>query len=173
MPESIQKITSPRQTELDYLRGAACLMVVFFHYLSRGPKAAWTGIAKFSWAQDVAQFGHLGVQLFFMISGYVIYKSAEGRNIKQFIAARFWRLFPAYWAGILLTSFIILVFNAKAFSVSLGDTLWNFTMMQEWVGATSVDGAYWSLAVELIFYFYVAAAICTGALAYPNAIVAA
>jgi peptidoglycan/LPS O-acetylase OafA/YrhL len=148
-----------RQPELDYLRGVACLMVVFFHYLVRGPKVGWTGDAHFPWAESVAMYGHYGVQLFFMISGFVIYKSATGRSVDDFAKARFWRLYPAYWIAILLTSAFVLVAGERRFQVSFQDFLWNFTMFQGWAKASNVDGAYWSLQVELLFYLYVALAI--------------
>jgi peptidoglycan/LPS O-acetylase OafA/YrhL len=151
-----------RQPELDYLRGLACLMVLFFHYLARGPKAGWTGQAHFPWAEAVASYGHYGVQLFFMISGFVIYKSATGRTVKAFASARFWRLYPAYWVGILITTLFVLGAQSTKFQVSLSDFLWNFTMFQGWVKAKNVDGAYWSLLVEMLFYIYIGMSIYLG-----------
>jgi peptidoglycan/LPS O-acetylase OafA/YrhL len=151
-----------RQPELDYLRGLACLMVLFFHYLARGPKAGWTGQAHFPWAEGVAMYGHYGVQLFFMISGFVIYKSATGRTVGAFAKARFWRLYPAYWVGILITTAFVLLTQTSGFQVSLRDFLWNFTMFQSWAKAKSVDGAYWSLMVEMLFYIYIGIAIYLG-----------
>jgi peptidoglycan/LPS O-acetylase OafA/YrhL len=162
-----------RYPELDYLRGVACLLVVVFHFLSRGPKANWTGGASFPLLESVAHFGFFGVHLFFMISGFVIYKSAVGRTVKQFAIARFWRLYPAYWIAILVTTLFILVFNAKVFAVSLPHFLLNFTMLQEFVRAESVDGAYWSLEVELIFYVHIGLAIAFGYVSKLHWLVAA
>ena len=94
-----------------------------------------------------------------MISGYVIYKSALGRSPFQFAIARFWRLYPAYWVAICLTTALVVYADAFQFSVPLRDFFWNFTMFQDRVGAKSVDGAYWSLFVEMTFYILVGIAI--------------
>jgi peptidoglycan/LPS O-acetylase OafA/YrhL len=147
---------------LDYLRGFACLLVVCFHYFNRGPNAGWTNGAQFP---DLARFfatGHYGVQLFFMISGFVIYRSAHGRDVLTFTKARLWRLFPAYWVGILLTTVTVVVLGAKQFWVAPGDFFLNFTMLQNWFKAKNVDGAYWSLQVEIVFYAWVAVMIGFG-----------
>jgi peptidoglycan/LPS O-acetylase OafA/YrhL len=148
-----------RYPELDVLRGIACLAVVFFHYLSRGPEAGWTGNAVYPSIAHIAAYWHFGVQLFFMISGFVIYKSARGRTVKDFAIARFWRLFPAYWVAILVTTYFMWLFGAELFIVSVRDFFWNFTMFQQFADAASVDGSYWSLMVEMIFYCYIALAI--------------
>jgi peptidoglycan/LPS O-acetylase OafA/YrhL len=148
-----------RQAELDYLRGIACLMVVFFHFLYRGQIDHWTGEAVYPSVAPIAKFGYLGVHLFFMISGYVIYKSALGRSAKEFASGRFWRLFPAYWAAIVLTSCVVYALHGTQFQISSKDLLWNFTMLHGIFGMKSVDGAYWSLVVELVFYCYVGLAI--------------
>jgi peptidoglycan/LPS O-acetylase OafA/YrhL len=148
-----------RQAELDYLRGIACLMVVFFHFLYRGQMDHWTGEAVYPSVAPIAKYGYLGVHLFFMISGYVIYKSALGRSAKEFASGRFWRLFPAYWAAIVLTSCVVYILHGTHFEIPGKDMIWNLTMLHSLFGMKSVDGAYWSLVVELVFYCYVGLAI--------------
>jgi peptidoglycan/LPS O-acetylase OafA/YrhL len=153
------KSNSARYPELDYLRGIACLMVIGFHYLSRGPMAGWTGSASYPSVEAIARYGHFGVHLFFIISGFVIYRSANGRSTYSFFTARFWRLYPAYWICIVATALVVEMFDANTFRVSIRDLLWNFTMFQQWVKAKHVDGAYWSLMVEMVFYLYIGLAI--------------
>ena len=168
---SRKTVDSNRQPELDYLRGLACAMVVFSHYLERGARDGLTGLARYPWAESIAEWGYLGVQLFFMISGYVIFKSAQDRTAGSFIISRFWRLYPAYWVAIACTTIVVTLFKATHFQVSTRDLIWNFSMFQQFANAANVDGVYWSLLVELLFYLYVAAAISLRILSYTYTII--
>ncbi len=98
-------------------------------------------------------WGYMGVHLFFMISGFVIFMTLERtREGRDFIISRFSRLYPAYWFAILVTTFVCLAYGLPG---QLADPLRiaiNFTMIQETVGVPHVDGVYWSLTYELIFY---------------------
>ncbi len=71
---------------IDLLRGIACLSVLLFHYLSRGPRGGYMPGALWPMAESVARYGYLGVHLFFMVSGYVIFMSAVGRTPRAFVA---------------------------------------------------------------------------------------
>lgn len=93
-----------RFNELDLLRGFACLLVVFFHYGNRGPRAGWMPGGVVDWVDAWARYGYLGVHLFFIISGFVILMSAQGIQARQFVAARVARLVPAFWTSVLLTT---------------------------------------------------------------------
>jgi len=87
----------PRVAILDGLRLVAALMVVSYHYISRGD--AWTAASPHGFPQVVylaSRFGFFGVELFFLISGFVICMSGMGRSLGQFFVARVVRLYPAY-----------------------------------------------------------------------------
>lgn len=148
-----------RSSEIDLLRGIACLMVVAFHYLHRGQASGRLTEGAAPWLDHLASFGYLGVHLFFMISGYVIAMSAEGATLRSFFASRVSRLYPVLWAGVLLTSAVTWAAASPHFSVSLPQVLANLTMVPHWMQVAYVDGAYWSLAVELQFYLLMAALI--------------
>ena len=82
---------------IDYLdghRGIAILLVIFFHAFSR-----WTELVPYTdtYAQfPLFQFGFLGVQLFFLLSGFVILMTLEKCvDFKSFLYRRWLRLFPA------------------------------------------------------------------------------
>ncbi len=147
-------------------------MVVAFHYLSKGPSLGWTGGVTFEPLQPVAQYAYFGLHLFFMISGFVIFMSVQNRSAGEFLKARFWRLYPTFWVAILITTGFVWVFGAQLFKVSAVDLLLNFSMTPELFGAKDVDSAYWSLMIELIFYFYVALACATQTLKRPLLLVA-
>jgi peptidoglycan/LPS O-acetylase OafA/YrhL len=143
---------TPRPTrilELDALRGLAALAVVLFHYTTRYDQLL--GHAE-SLAVTVP-WGQFGVDLFFMLSGFVILMTL-GRTADawRFAWCRFSRLYPAYWAAAAVTFAVVAICRLPGQEVSLGDALLNVTMMQSLLGARHIDGAYWSLQAELIFY---------------------
>ena len=80
---------------IDILRIFAAFLVVFYHYLFRGHAADSMMSTNFPFG-ELLKYGYLGVDLFFIISGFVITKSIENRSLKQFIIARFIRLYPIY-----------------------------------------------------------------------------
>ncbi|UUL77452.1 acyltransferase [Pseudarthrobacter sp. Fe7] len=105
----------------------------------------------------VTAYGAMGVQLFFIISGFVILMSAHGRSVGQFAASRISRLFPAYWTAVLLAAFLLLaVTHGDMNNVRWTDALLNLTMLQQSVGVSSLDGVFWTLWVELLFYVTIA-----------------
>ena len=62
---------------LDYMRFFAAMIVVFFHYFFNGLlNGKITSIHELTYFADIAKYGYLGVDLFFIISGYVIFNSA-------------------------------------------------------------------------------------------------
>jgi peptidoglycan/LPS O-acetylase OafA/YrhL len=142
--------------ELDALRGFAAVVVVIFHFTTR---AAREGFPLFEF-----DIGHNGVQVFFCISGFVIYWTLErSRTLTDFAVSRFSRLYPAYWAALAVLALGNFVF-------SIEDSVWvtgyavNATMLQKFVGFPDVDGVYWTLGVELTFYAWMALAFATGQL---------
>lgn len=150
---------------LDGLRLCAALMVVAYHYLGRNHSHWGTSVPElFPFASKYAAYGALGVQLFFIISGFVILMSAEGRSLGQFVASRLSRLFPAYWVAVMATAAMMTWLSRpdefRDFSIS--DVLINLTMTQSAFGVASVDGVYWTLWVELLFYVLVAILIWRG-----------
>ncbi len=161
------RATPERLSELDWLRALACAMVVAYHYLYQGPNMHWTGGVTFLSIEPITQYGFFGVYLFFMISGFVIFMSVQNRTPGQFAVDRFWRLYPTFWVAIAVTTVFVITFKATAFIVSPKDWLANFTMFPEVLKAASVDGAYWSLQIELVFYLYIAVSLVTGLIRKP------
>src|SRR4051812_39368993 len=94
-----QTPTTKRYEELDALRGIASLMVVFFHYTMGRPQA------------DVGfVLGTTGVDLFFIISGFVIFMSLNKiTRSTDFIINRVSRLYPTYWTAVTFTFVILLL----------------------------------------------------------------
>jgi peptidoglycan/LPS O-acetylase OafA/YrhL len=146
---------------LDGLRGLAALAVVAYHYLDRGPSLYSELGQRHPWLD----WGRYGVQLFFIISGFVIFNSVRGTATRRFFANRAIRLYPAYWVAVILTFTVVLVFGLPGRETSAPVALMNLTMLEGFFGIPYVDGAYWTLAIELTFYVAIALLARTRALA--------
>jgi peptidoglycan/LPS O-acetylase OafA/YrhL len=148
-----------RMSELDGLRGLAILLVVMFHYYVRWPDI-------FPYKGDYAEFflfkyGFLGVQLFFMISGFVIFMSLDAsKGLLEFARKRWIRLFPAM---LIVTTFLFITApffverpfgQPKLLDVMPGLLFVESHFLNYVFGASlrDLEGAFWSLYVEVRFY---------------------
>ncbi|MDO5741281.1 MAG: acyltransferase [Ornithinimicrobium sp.] len=147
---------------LDALRMLAALAVLAYHYTAIN-QTFWgnTAAEEFPTLSQVTKYGYLGVELFFIVSGFVILMTAYGRTLPAFTASRLSRLYPAYWAAVLAT-ILLQVFWHGGRDVDLVDGLINLTMLQEAWDVTSVQGAFWTLYVELKFYLLIGMLLAVG-----------
>lgn len=157
---------------LDALRGIAALAVVLYHFTER--YAQVNGVSPVGLRLSLGEYG---VDLFFMISGFVILMTlARCRSSADFAVSRASRLFPAYWACMVLTLAAVGLMGTGGLArweIRPLDVVWNLTMLQEFAKRPNVDGVYWTLAVELRFYFWAWLLWITGALARPLLVVTA
>ena len=151
-----------RVNEIDLLRFVAALLVVFFHYAFRGYAADDRSIMPYPLLAPIAKYGYLGVELFFLISGFVILMTASRASLKEFAISRFVRLYPAFWACCTITFLLTVLIGGDRFSATVGQYLGNMTMLSGFVGMPSIDGVYWSLFIELQFYGLVALVLIIG-----------
>ncbi|GGQ53193.1 acyltransferase family protein [Streptomyces flaveolus] len=150
------KAAPARLRALDGLRLVAALMVAAYHYGGRGGSVtdAWGSSAQFQFPtlHTFFAYGCLGVQVFFVISGFVICMSGWGRSLTSFVASRASRLLPAYWAAVILVTAVFALPVVVYEAVSPSDALVNLTMLQQPLGADRVLGVCWTLWVEVRFY---------------------
>jgi peptidoglycan/LPS O-acetylase OafA/YrhL len=142
--------TQHRLSELDALRGIAALLVVLYHYTTKYQEVyGHTGPILID-----LRGGRNGVQLFFAISGFVIFMTLErAKKPLDFVVSRFSRLYPAYWTALLLTTAVVFAAGFDSMKVEPASFFANLTMLEGWrPDPHFVDGAYWTLAVELAFY---------------------
>ncbi len=137
---------------LDHLRALAILLVFLYHYqvLSGGQPVWLTGLAKFGWT---------GVDLFFVLSGFLIasqlfFQIRNGQKIsfKTFFLKRFLRILPAFWV-VLGIYYCFPFFHEK----EALPPVWKFLTFTQNLGLNQKDfGTFshaWSLCVEEHFYF--------------------
>lgn len=144
---------------IDGHRGLAILLVVLYHAYSR-----WDGLVNYDSAISnfpAFKFGLSGVWLFFMISGFVILMTLERTgSATEFLKKRWLRLFPAMFlcsALVLITAPLLPhrpagIPDAKDFlpGVFFTEPSWiNYAFNVE---TKSLEGAFWSLYVEVRFY---------------------
>ncbi|ARF58488.1 acyltransferase family protein [Streptomyces gilvosporeus] len=165
-----ERRTGNRLAALDGLRLMAALMVVCYHYVALVRPWGHTTDTIFPSAHRAAQYGWLGVEVFFLISGFVICMSVWGRTVGEFAVSRVSRLFPAYWAGLLITVVVVRMWPEAASPRSWATVITNLTMLQGGNNTPDVDPVYWTLFVELKFYLIMAVVMLFG-VTYRNCLI--
>lgn len=148
--------------EIDLLRFLAALAVVLYHYTFRGFAEGGYSPVEYPVLGDIFKYGLYGVQLFFIISGFVILMTASKRDAANFVISRITRLFPAFWVCVSLTAAFILWKGGDIFEINLIQYLLNLTMISGFAGVEMVDGVYWTLLVELKFYVLIFVLLVVG-----------
>ena len=149
--------TAGRVYLLDLLRVVAVAMVALFHFGYRGAIDQHYQLFAFPELASLGRYGFFGVELFFIISGYVIVYSVAGRTMTEFAIARMVRLYPTFWLCCLLTTAFVLLGQQSKLTVGPLDALLNLPIVTAGKAGTSfIDSAYWSLAIEIQFYVLVA-----------------
>jgi peptidoglycan/LPS O-acetylase OafA/YrhL len=147
--------TPHRLRELDGLRGLAALAVALYHYSYfiqfMVPGTALPSL-QLHWGCD-------GVKLFFAISGFAMLATLERtRDLADFAYARARRLLPEYWVAMVLTAAIAWILGPARLQVDPLNWLANLPLLQNWTGVPMVDGVYWTLNIEILFYTLIALA---------------
>ncbi len=133
---------------LDLVRIMAALMVAVFHL----GFAAGRGELSYPRLLPGAWFGWIGVEVFFVISGYVITYSARGSAV-DFVRARLLRLMPALWICTSITLAVLLTLGGTT-PAEIGPAYLRSMILfpyRPWL-----DGSVWSLCVEVVFYASIA-----------------
>ncbi len=143
--------TADRLFGLDHLRALAIILVFFYHYGGLFPHPGWVS--------SISRFGWTGVDLFFVLSGYLIasqllFKIAHQKKIsfKTFFLKRFFRIIPAYLV-VLTLYFLFPMFREREALAPL----WKYLSFTQNLGLDAVNhGTFshaWSLCIEEQFYF--------------------
>jgi len=150
--------------ELDTLRGVAILAVVFYHGFSQCDTTGLPGIVRAFFA--ASRFGWLGVNLFFVLSGFLITgilldSKGTPRYYKSFYVRRALRILPAYLLLLLLLLLLprIGVVDGRISWSFVGLSLIYLSNVTNFFGVAMQYGPLWSLAVEEQFYLLWPAAV--------------
>ena len=156
---------------LDPLRFAAALGVAIFHQMFWS--WAWSSIGVpgseryvaadvlFPSAAPFTWFGWVGVEIFFVISGFVIANSASESSPTEFLLGRALRLYPAVWVCATATFIVLLLFGSGSASEFVLPYIHAMLLVPEGVTGQWLDCVYWTLAAEMAFYGLVFCAMLT------------
>jgi peptidoglycan/LPS O-acetylase OafA/YrhL len=144
---------------LDLVRFASAAMVMLFH-LGFWSWAAPLGTIRrlmpnlptFPELTLVAWPGWVGVEIFFVLSGFVITYSAEGSSALAFFRSRFLRLMPAVWICASLVFAVFVAGNIVPFKELIPPYLKTLALIPR---GPWIDPVYWSLCVEIFFYGFI------------------
>jgi peptidoglycan/LPS O-acetylase OafA/YrhL len=146
-----------RLLPMEGLRGLAVLLVFFVHYSSQLGHAF--GVAQPALGQALQELGHAGVDLFFVLSGYLIYRMLLGRPrpYLPFLARRVQRLYPAFLVVLALQLGIALASASGGGLPSGGwDRAWlllaNLLLLPGLFTIDPIVIVAWSLSYEMAFY---------------------
>jgi peptidoglycan/LPS O-acetylase OafA/YrhL len=141
--------TQQRILEFDGLRAFMCLQVALYHYCNHY-NDLYGHAAGFSLYFPVHNTGN---RLFILLTGFVTLLSLERKHkLSEFWISRAIRLYPSYWVAVILTALVVGVFSLPGRETTLGETMFNLTMLQRFFFVKDVDGAYWALAAIILFY---------------------
>jgi len=144
---------------LDLLRFVSAVLVVLYHIAVFGGHAPSWPIAAvdapLGWLHPFSWFGWVGVQIFFVLSGFIISASVYNSTAVGFLKKRAIRVFPALWLS------AVLALVARAF---WGEPLIELvpSMLRSAILSPKgpyIDGVVWSLVVEAVFYASIAVVI--------------
>jgi peptidoglycan/LPS O-acetylase OafA/YrhL len=157
---------------LDPLRFAAALGVAVFHLtfwswawsaigVPRGFEHYVAADVQFQSAAPFTWFGWVGVEIFFVISGFVIANSAGKSSPTEFLCGRALRLYPAVWICATLTFIVLLVSAGGSASQFILPYLRAMLLIPKGLNGQWIDCIYWTLAAEMAFYGLVFCAMLT------------
>jgi peptidoglycan/LPS O-acetylase OafA/YrhL len=150
---------SPRKFlhSVEFLRGVAALSVTWFHLTNTYPE---------NWVKNSGYYGWMGVEVFFIISGFIIPSSLFSANYTsnafwRFMARRMIRLEPPYLLSILFVVILTYLsasmpgFKGEVPSFSIIQIMSHFFYLIPLTNYTWISVVYWTLAYEFGFYVFV------------------
>lgn len=146
-----------RIISFDVIRGLSAISVMLYHYTCRYNEIPELQSSSTDFEFSIT-WGFAAVSSFFILSGFFSARQLYDNQAYKwgYIINRLKRLYPAFFISVFIT-FITTRLFLPELSCSYKDFILNLSMIPGPLGAKPVDGAYWTLFVEWIFYFFVAA----------------
>lgn len=134
---------------IHYTRGFAALLIVMFHY-------SFMYIGKVEPFNRIFLNGGFGVDLFFLISGFIItYVTAKSGRVSSFFVKRFFRIYPLFLFILIISSIFLIRYNVHPLWSMIKAGL--FILQDYNRPAPAFDynfiGPAWTLSYEIWFYF--------------------
>ena len=151
---------------LDVLRGFAAAAVMLHHH-GQYYDELYPGRVPLSF--DLGP-GHFGVELFFIISGFVILMTIERKQtVRDFAISRAGRLMPAFLAALVMATVIRILSPVPVLDTpTVPQFLANLTMAPSLFGQEPMDMPYWTLTYELVFYIGMGLILALGMLRWTE-----
>jgi peptidoglycan/LPS O-acetylase OafA/YrhL len=154
-----QAASERRLAFADGLRGLAASWVVLFHLSKSGQVDALR--AWLPAAVDTALFdwGHAGVAMFFVLSGFAMALTVErvrmdGASAGRFMLRRLIRVGPPYWLAVAVFAAMA---RARGGELHAGQVLAHLLFLQDVLEVAQINGVFWTLGIEIQFYLAFAA----------------
>jgi peptidoglycan/LPS O-acetylase OafA/YrhL len=147
-----------RQPSIDLLRFIAAMMVATMHWGHEVGSERYQRIYDVPLIGDLVKNGSFGVNIFFVISGFVIIGTAQKYNAIEFIFARFSRLFP----GLLISMLIVLIVGSyfiHSYEKPFSSFFHSIFLTYQAAGVQPLATPLWTLIIEIKFYIGVAIAL--------------
>lgn len=152
-----------RLLNLDILRLVSAVLVLAYHYGFRMAVSGEGGGVGFQELSPVAMWLDSGLLIFFAISGYVITLSAEGRAAFDFAVGRVARLWPTFVLCASATAIVLYNWPIPGLPTpTVKQWLAHLVINARALGQPFFDGAYWTIAYEVMFYGWVFVFIALG-----------
>ncbi len=163
MADSVNTVLKPhrRIVELDSLRALSAINLLLFHF-------SYLYAVKFEFVSPLGwswPFGKYGVEMFFILSGFVNSMSLlrRGRPV-DFVAARLIRIIPVFLLVIIANLWITRMLPLSEAPLQSAQFFANMTLMPKLLGYECVDPVMWTLQVEMMFYITLVVLFRIGAL---------
>ena len=158
------KPKTKRILELDALRALAALNLMVFHFTYvYGGKYGFASPLGFTFP-----YGKYGVELFFILSGFVNAMTLlRKRRPADFVAGRFIRILPSYWLVIFLNVLLLSLVPMFGETVTIDSTAANMTVMPGLFGYHNMEPVTWTLQIEMLFYGMLLLMLVSGAIDKP------
>ena len=164
MPLTFKKIQPGKNIHsIELLRGIASVMVCFFHLSNGNPRFLPPG----NTLRQSGSVGWAGVEIFFVISGFIIPYAMFSKNyavsdILVFLKKRIIRIEPPYLISIVLVialnflSTLSPFYRGAPFAVNWANAAGHIAYLNAFTGAPWLNDVYWSLAIEFQYYLVIA-----------------
>lgn len=159
-----------KNNNLTFIRLVAALSVIYGHTSAvvAGAPADWVAVTT-----GYAFIGGVAVDLFFLISGFLVTASILNGGVKNYVISRVLRIYPALWVNLILVTFVM---GGALTTLSLTDYLTNGAVWSYFTGLAftykggfflpglftqhhdqAVNGSIWSVLIEVWLYIVVLA----------------